>query len=229
MERSYDFHKLLGCANSVNHLAAIEYGENGLKFDRVHNKRRNIWARLHPLKEDESATNLANYSRLEFKASIVSCLKKGLNSAHSMLRGLNMAPSAVARGKKSTVEAADSKHWSYHLPVSLVRGEDGDGKVMRESLATKAPFTENLEVDPDCNLGEDSITTDDLDPLQVVEDECKHAFRDIISTSEALPITDLEACECSPRISLMVKYCSKMLYKSTLVSELNGNPFLSKD
>ena len=38
MERLYDFHKLIGCANTVNHLAAIEFGENGLKFDRVHNK-----------------------------------------------------------------------------------------------------------------------------------------------------------------------------------------------
>ena len=26
MERAYDFQELVGCANTVNHLAAIEYG-----------------------------------------------------------------------------------------------------------------------------------------------------------------------------------------------------------
>jgi hypothetical protein len=33
MERAYDFHELVNCANTLNHLAAIEYGDNGLKFN----------------------------------------------------------------------------------------------------------------------------------------------------------------------------------------------------
>jgi hypothetical protein len=32
MERVYDFHELVGCANTLNHLSAIEYGDNGLQF-----------------------------------------------------------------------------------------------------------------------------------------------------------------------------------------------------
>jgi hypothetical protein len=49
MERAYDFHELLGCANTINHLAGIEYGDNRLKFNRQHNKQKNIWGTLHPL------------------------------------------------------------------------------------------------------------------------------------------------------------------------------------
>jgi hypothetical protein len=33
IERAYDFHKLVNCANILNHLTAIEYGNNGLRFD----------------------------------------------------------------------------------------------------------------------------------------------------------------------------------------------------
>ena len=40
MEHAYDFHKLVGCANTLNHLAGIEYGENGLKFNRQHNSKK---------------------------------------------------------------------------------------------------------------------------------------------------------------------------------------------
>ena len=47
MERAYDFQELLGAANTINHLSQIEYGGNGIKFARVHNKMNNIWAKLH--------------------------------------------------------------------------------------------------------------------------------------------------------------------------------------
>lgn len=234
MERSYDFHELLGCANTVNHLAAIEYGENGLRFDRVHNKQRNIWAKLHPLGEGERAADLNDYSGLECDDAVVICLKEGLKSAQSMLRGLNMAPSAVARDKKWfvepwVVEAVDTKHWSYVPPVTPVRGEDGDGEVMRESLSTEALSTEDLEECPETESAGESVIEDDLDPVEVAEDECRHAIREILSTGDALPINEIEAPTATPRISPVVSYCSKVIYKSTLVSELNGNPFLSKD
>lgn len=46
MERAYDFHELVSCANTLNHLSQIEYGENGMKFGRTHNKMNNIWAKM---------------------------------------------------------------------------------------------------------------------------------------------------------------------------------------
>jgi hypothetical protein len=32
MERAYNFHELINCANALNQLSAVEYGENGLQF-----------------------------------------------------------------------------------------------------------------------------------------------------------------------------------------------------
>jgi hypothetical protein len=54
MERAYDYQELVGCANTVNQLAAIEYGSNGLQFGRAHNKQQNMWANLHPLEPGQS-------------------------------------------------------------------------------------------------------------------------------------------------------------------------------
>ena len=42
MEQAYDFSELLNCTNTMNNLAAIEYGENGLKFGGLHNKMTNV-------------------------------------------------------------------------------------------------------------------------------------------------------------------------------------------
>ena len=47
MERSYDFNDLVN--TTLNRLSNVEYGDNGLKFGRVHNKLENIWSSLHPL------------------------------------------------------------------------------------------------------------------------------------------------------------------------------------
>ncbi len=41
MEHAYD---LVNCTNTLNHVVAIEYGENGLQFGKVHNKMENVWA-----------------------------------------------------------------------------------------------------------------------------------------------------------------------------------------
>jgi hypothetical protein len=51
MERAYDFHELVNCANTLNQLSVIEYGANSLQFPRAHNKQHNIWDELHPLQE----------------------------------------------------------------------------------------------------------------------------------------------------------------------------------
>ena len=58
MEKAYDLHELLGDANIVNHLSQIEYGGNGIKFAKEHNKMKIIWAKLHPLLEDEVEPDL---------------------------------------------------------------------------------------------------------------------------------------------------------------------------
>ena len=49
MERSYDLHDLVNTYYILNRLSSVEFGNNGLKFGRVHNKMENIWLSLHPL------------------------------------------------------------------------------------------------------------------------------------------------------------------------------------
>lgn len=73
-ERAYDFHELVNTANTLYQLSAIEYGENGLKFNKVHNKMENIWAKLHPLKEGETPCNLGDYTKIPTNAEVVDAL-----------------------------------------------------------------------------------------------------------------------------------------------------------
>jgi hypothetical protein len=42
MERAYNFHELINCANAVNQLSAVEYGKNRLQFGQAHNKQKNV-------------------------------------------------------------------------------------------------------------------------------------------------------------------------------------------
>ena len=81
MERAYNFHKLVGCANILNHLAAIKYGENGLKFNRQQNKQKNIWAALHLVSDGQSPTNLGDYFQILTNVDIVGALKDGMKEA----------------------------------------------------------------------------------------------------------------------------------------------------
>ena len=96
-ERSYNFHELINMANTLNHMFAIEYTENGLKFNKQHNKMENEWAKLHPLQEGKTACDLGDYSKIPTTADVVLALKEGLTKAQRLLRHLNMALSVHAR------------------------------------------------------------------------------------------------------------------------------------
>ena len=80
-ERAYDFHELVNTANTLNHLSAIEYGENGLKFGKLHNKMENIWADLHKLENGETPCDLGDYSAVGSNDDVIAALKEGLKAA----------------------------------------------------------------------------------------------------------------------------------------------------
>jgi hypothetical protein len=109
MERAYDFSELLNCANTLNHLSAIEYGENGLKFGKVHNKMTNVWAHLHPLMEGQTLADLGDYSSLQSEANFVLALQEGLSEAQKVLLVVNMKPCRPRRGKLTVKEVAEGK------------------------------------------------------------------------------------------------------------------------
>lgn len=237
MERAYDFQELVGCANTVNQLAAIEYGENGLRFDRAHNKQQNIWAKLHPLQPGEAPADLGDYSSLTTDADIVLALKEGLKAAQATLKSLNMAPSSCA--KKKTwfaepwlVERADPKHWTYVPPARPVPGEDGDAEVLREALAVQTEAACSAS-EGDDGVADDgglhSLSEDEGDVLRVAEEECRHAISEMLDEAEPRQ-PGMSDCESSNlKIMPVVQYNGQTIYKSTLVADLNGNPFLSKD
>ena len=141
MERAYDFQELLGAANTVNHLSQIEYGGNGLKFERAHNKMNNIWAKLHKLEGDEVEPNLGDYSAVSTDEQVITALKEGLKEAQRMINSLNMAPNPQASAKNKiwfdkpwVAEMSDNQSFAFVVGSKPVRGEDGDMEVLREDL-----------------------------------------------------------------------------------------------
>ena len=251
MERAYDFQELVGCANTVNHLAAIEYGSNGLQFGRAHNKQKNMWTDLHPLERGQAPANLGDYSALATDEDFVAALKEGLKAAQSQLKALNMALSTYARRKQWflqpwTVEGSDPKHWAYVPPEKPVPGEDGDGEVMRDSLAVQeegdtmehdgeplapdesALDAESANLDADRTVADASLESAEH-VLSVVEEECRDAISQMLDSAEPSPPVELTSRNPAQKIEPVVHYNGRAIYKSTLVGELNGNPFLSKD
>lgn len=232
-ERAYDFHELVNTANTFNQLSAIEYGENGLKFNKVHNKMDNIWARLHPLLEGETPCDLGDYSLIDSNADVVNALKEGLLEAQRTLRGLNMVPTVHAAPAKKVwflkpwVIEKDDPTWLSCTPAATpVLGEDGDSEVMRETVAAESLRTARRAA----NSGaveelEDEIIDDGLDAQAVLEDETRDAVADVLNAHE----NQVSSRAAPPKIVPIVEYAGYTIFKSTLVSQLNGNPFLSKD
>jgi hypothetical protein len=183
MERAYNFHELINCANALNQLSAIEYGENGLQFGRAHNKQKNVWADLHPLQEGEDIANLADFSGLATDEDIVGALKEGFKEAQALIRVLNMAPSTVARHKKWFIEpwveeANDPKFgFTYKPSKELVAGEDGDAEVMRAALEIGVDLDEG-DVGHSASEGD---VDDGVDPRVLFENEARDIISDVRS------------------------------------------------
>ena len=130
MEKAYDFHELVSCANTVNHLLQIEYGGNGIKFGRAHNKMNNIWGKLHDLQDDEMKPNLGDYSAVSSNDQGVQTLKEGLKNAPRLINNLNMAPNTSAVAKQKVwfekpwiTELVDKQSFVFTASTKLVCGE----------------------------------------------------------------------------------------------------------
>lgn len=233
MERCYDFHDLLNTANTLNRLSSVEYGENGVQFGRVHNKVENIWATLHPLLEGETPADLGDYSLIATDFDVIAALKEGLKIAQDMLRVLNMAPPNQASPAAKLwfrspweVEKLDSKHLAYQPSAMLQPGTDGDAECERQRLQSGPE--EGVQTvsnsNPDDVLEAD-LEGDDGTCLSQLEEETKNVFAEVINDHEVQVSSSSQPAKILP----VVTYEGHSIYKSTLVSQLNGNPYLSKD
>ena len=142
-EQAYDFDQLVSSTNTLNWLAATEYKDNGLKFDKVHNKMKNVQAHLHPLREGESECNLGDYNGISTTADVVAALEEGLQLAQGMLRDLDMVPLAESSTNAWfltpwLVKKADLESFVYVPDNTPMREEDGDGEVLRHDLELNA-------------------------------------------------------------------------------------------
>ena len=130
------------------------------------------------------------------------------------------------------MENADPKHWAYVPPMKLVAGEDGDVEVLREALdqQMEGEIADCEDSNNDAEIGDlDVVLEDGQDDLRVAEEECKDAISQMLDGVEPSepPLTNSNSD--AAKILLVVKYMEKAIYKSTLVADLNGNPFFSKD
>lgn len=149
---------------------------------------------------------------------------------------LNMAPSSVAKKREWFVspwklEKADSKHLAFVPGRSPVAGEDGDSEVLREALQVPTAV-DSEEHGGDSNPNdvledvlEDEVLDDGLDSLALLEDKTRDVLNEMLNSQE-MQVSTLVTLD---RIVPVVEFGGCQIFKSTLVSQLNGNPFLSKD
>jgi hypothetical protein len=187
---------------------------------------------LHLLQEGEDIANLADFNGLATNEDIVGALKEGFKEAQALIRVLNMALSTVARHKKWFIEpwveeANDPKFgFTYKPSKELVAKEDGDAEVMQAAF--------EIEVDLDeGNAGysaSEGDIDDGVDPRVLFENEAQDIISDVRSGVQ-YPNDGAGAGTSAPTVLYCptVNMSGKVVYKSTLVNELNGNPFLSKD
>ena len=167
-EQAYNFHELVNTTNILNQLSAIEYGENGLQFKKVYNKMENIWTQLYPLEEGQAPCDLGDYSLISSNTEVAEALKEGFQLAQHTLWGLNMAPTVHAAPTKKVwfvkpwmIEKEDFAFMAYCLATNPVHGEDGDGEVMCETLASSSI---GLDSEPTAAEElEDELVSDGLD------------------------------------------------------------------
>ena len=72
---------------------------------------------------------------------------------------------------------------------------------------------------------ENDVFDDGLNATTVIEGEVRDAISDMLGSHEDQP----RSIPCFSQVHPTVQFSGHIIYKSTLVSQLNGNPFLSKD
>jgi hypothetical protein len=149
-----------------------------------------------------------------------------------MLCLLNMAPSTMDRNNKWffkpwVAESKDhSSGFTYKPTNRLIPGEDGDTRIMRVTIedATDESFSSTL------NTSEGTVVDDELNAVELLQHEAQDVITEVLTEgSNKAPEGSVDNSMEMVKYSLIMRLNGKSVYKSTLVNELNGNPFLLKD
>ncbi|KAL3687178.1 hypothetical protein R1sor_013487 [Riccia sorocarpa] len=226
-ERNYDFADLVTCASGLNMIASMEYGEENIRLGRSHAKQQTIWGKLHPVVAGETEPDLSDFSRLCSDAEITETLKKGLEEAQSLLIQLNMAPHTWVRNqvwwKTPWVTERELGLFERSIEVSpeALESELDEGEAELADLNTTGGLWDLTS--PVLSEGPESELEDDgVDDLAVAGHETRHIMSEVFH----------ELCSDEQQVKKfnpMVSYDGHSIYKTTLVSQLVGNPTLSKD
>ena len=172
----------------------------GFRFNTYHKKQMSIWNKLHQQIVEEGDL-LSQYDSISTDNKIIEALKIGLEDAQGILQGLGMQP------KRHTEYSWWFKPWieDHNVPTF----EEVDEVVDNSPPGHSTSIFQSLSF----------MVLNDSE-LQTMESEWRHELDGILdSIDENVNISTKPVVELD----------GKDMYKSCLVSQLNGNPTLSKD
>ncbi|KAL3678685.1 hypothetical protein R1sor_021641 [Riccia sorocarpa] len=249
VERAYDFGDLLRLAGSLNRLAEIESEKCGVVCPKAHGKMKNIWEQLHPIPCDTTGrnlikeSNLADFSQVQIDADIISALKEGYIEASKLLHVLEMAPSAhcnreAARWFRRPWDFEQSLQATFKEFISEDAEEDDNDDTIRannkkEEVLGETPPLLDVNAEDEEHLQQAIEANAPLEQEEAIA-EVHHILHEMQDIAEAArkqkSITDVMPLK--KQVNLQVPIPGKngeYIWKARLVSQLNGNPFLSKD
>ena len=200
MERAYDFTDLLHAVGTLNRVVEEESNSQGLHFNKSHKKQENIWNKLHQ-ETIQNTDILSQYDSISTDAKIVEALKNGLKDAQDILSTLGMKPENYTQCSWWVKPWTEDKDYStFQIGDEVV--DDSPPRFSNSIFQSSSSLVHNER------------------ELQIMESEWRHELDEILdSTDENVRKT----------IKPVVNLDGKDMFKACLVSQLNGNPTLSKD
>lgn len=118
------------------------------------------------------------------------------------------------------------KHFAFIPDAILISGEDKDLEVMKAELGDQLELSHSVvEESVTTNGMHDTAPDDNYDPLPQLEAEARAVVTDMLNNREPQVQVDSSYSKMVP----FVQSSRHVTYKSSLISHLNRNPFLSKD
>ncbi|KAL3680273.1 hypothetical protein R1sor_023229 [Riccia sorocarpa] len=249
VERAYDFGDLLRSAGSLNHLAEIESEKGGVVCPRAHGKMKNIWEQLHPIPCDTTGRklieepNLADFSQVQTDEDIISALKEGYIEASKLLHVLEMAPSShcnkeAAMWFRRPWDFEQSLQATFKEFISEDTEEDDNDDTIgannrKEEVLGETPPLLDVNAEDEEHLQQAIEANAPLEQEEAIA-EVHHILHEMQDITEAArkqkSLTDVMPLkkQINPQVPIPGKN-GEYIWKARLVSQLNGNPFLSKD
>lgn len=206
-ERSYTGADLLETTNALNRVAEFQaLGE--LLFPATHLKQENIW---HVLEKKagpdglEITCDLGNYSTVDNSDKIIYALEEGMREAQEMCLKVGICCKEKGADTWWTVPWKHEDYFdkNYFQQLDSIECEDETDRA-------------DLEHENDVVAGSAEENVEEITAMM----ELRHTFDAMVDETEQPK---------QERVERFVKIDNKEVYKATLISQLNGNPWLSKD